>query len=105
MLADVDELAVPSCKWLGVTMDDIDEFGLDRSIMQKLSPRDVAKIEALLGRPYLSESSSRTKKWREHLLRMRGEERKFEVEALSCLAPDFLRHTYLPQKLANMRIE
>ncbi|MBD3155226.1 MAG: DNA topoisomerase IV subunit A [Candidatus Aenigmarchaeota archaeon] len=88
-----DKLATPSAKFIGLTITDIMEYKLEKSII-RANDRDIKRAKEMLDYPWFQE-----KEWRRELKLMIDKRIKAEIEALSSRGLKFLTDTYLPEKL------
>lgn len=92
-----DQLGTPSAKFIGLTISDIDEYGLEKSTI-KASERDIKRAKELLNYPWLQ-----YKEWKREIKLMIDRKIKAEIEALSSRGLKFLSETYLPEKLEKKK--
>jgi DNA topoisomerase-6 subunit A len=88
-----DKLATPSAKFIGLTITDIMEYKLEKSVI-KANDRDIKRAKEMLDYPWFQK-----KEWRKELKLMIDKRIKAEIEALSSRGLKFLTDTYLPEKL------
>jgi len=88
-----DKLATPSAKFLGLTITDIQNYGLEKSII-RANDRDIKRAKEMLDYPWFQK-----KEWKKELNLMIEKGIKAEIEALSSRGLRFLTQTYLPEKL------
>ena len=88
-----EQLGTPSAKFIGLTISDIKDYKLDKSII-KANERDIKRAKELLEYPWFHH-----KEWQRELKLMIDKKIKAEIEALSSRGLKFLTDTYLPEKL------
>lgn len=96
MARDVDSLAVPAIRWLGVHPADIQTFQLKDC--PPLTHGDKSKLKDLLRRPYIEANQ----KWKEQLLLLDSMQCKAEIQGLCSLGQAFLTESYIPAKISLM---
>lgn len=96
MARDVDSLAVPAIRWLGVHPADIRTFQLKDC--PPLTHGDKSKLKDLLRRPYIEANQ----KWKEQLLLLDSMQRKAEIQSLCGIGQTFLTESYIPAKISLM---
>uniref|UniRef100_A0A3P8YJJ4 Topoisomerase 6 subunit A/Spo11 TOPRIM domain-containing protein n=1 Tax=Esox lucius TaxID=8010 RepID=A0A3P8YJJ4_ESOLU len=90
---EAHNLTVPSVMWLGLLPSDLQRVPEESLI--PLTQRDKSKLTSLLKRPYLACQPI----WYKEIEIMQQSETKAEIQFLASIAPDFLSHVYLPNKL------
>lgn len=88
-----DELGTPSVKFIGLTISDIEKYGLQKSTI-KATEQDLKRAKELLEYPWMNH-----KEWKREIKLMLEKKYKAEIEALSAKGLKFLSETYLPEKL------
>jgi DNA topoisomerase-6 subunit A len=88
-----DSLGCPSAKFIGLTISDIEDYKLDKSVI-KANERDIKRAKELMEYPWFHH-----KEWQRELKLMIKKKIKAEIEALSSRGLKFLTDTYLPEKL------
>jgi len=88
-----DSLGCPSARFIGLTISDIKNYGLEKSVI-KANDRDLKRAKELLEYPWFNH-----KEWRDEIKLMLDKKIKAEIEALSSRGLKFLTETYLPEKL------
>ncbi len=89
-------LATPAAQYLGITASDIVNYDLPSD---KLSEQDTRALEAEKTDPRFA-----TDEWRAEIDLMLELGKKSEQQALAKYGLDFVTDTYLPEKLAEMRV-
>lgn len=88
-----DQLGTPSVKFIGLTISDIEKYGLQKSTI-KATEQDLKRAKELLEYPWMNH-----KEWKREIKLMLEKKYKAEIEALSARGLKFLSETYLPEKL------
>jgi DNA topoisomerase-6 subunit A len=88
-----ERLGTPSVKFIGMTMTDIEEYGLGK-VTEKLKDVDKKRIDELLQYPWFQK-----KEWRTELLLMAEKGVRIEQQALASKSLEFVAEEYLPQKI------
>ncbi|XP_009602983.1 meiotic recombination protein SPO11-1 [Nicotiana tomentosiformis] len=96
MAYDAKFLRVCEIQWLGVFIQDCDNYSIPQQCLLPLTAEDKRKVEAMLLRCYLQRE---VPKWRFELELLLHKGVKFEIEALSVHSLTFLSHEYLPSKI------
>jgi DNA topoisomerase-6 subunit A len=91
-------LATPDAKFVGMTMDDIEEYNLKRVTM-KLKPIDEKRVKELMNYPWFKKN----KDWQRQFKKMLNWKVKIEQDALASKSLDFVANKYLPEKIENER--
>ncbi len=89
-------LATPDAKFVGMTMDDIEEYDL-KKVTIKLNERDIKRVNELMNYPWFRKS----KEWIKQLEMMLKMKVKVEQDALARHSLSFVAEKYLPEKLSN----
>ena len=96
-LAHMSEvLAIPNVKYLGITSDDIDKYGLKKHFI-KLNDRDLARLKQIAEYDWFKNH----KVWQREFKMMKAFGSKAEIQALSARGITFISDTYLPEKIRN----
>nr|XP_009760276.1 PREDICTED: meiotic recombination protein SPO11-1 isoform X2 [Nicotiana sylvestris] len=98
MAYDAKFLRVCEIQWLGVFIQDCDNYSIPQQCLLPLTAEDKRKVEAMLLRCYLQRE---VPKWRFELELLLHKGVKFEIEALSVHSLTFLSHEYLPSKIQS----
>lgn len=94
---DVNNLTVPSIKWIGVLPSDLEKLSIDKKALIPLSSHDQKKISHLLERPYVKTHVE----IQQELLIMLNSGVKAEMQAISSMTAGFLTNVYLPVKIKH----
>jgi len=88
-----DSLGCPTARFIGLTISDIKNYKLEKSVI-KANDRDLKRAKELLEYPWFHH-----KEWQQEIKLMLEKKIKAEIEALSSRGLKFLTETYLPEKL------
>ncbi len=94
-----DRYAVPKCSYVGMTMDDIDEYNL-QNVTEKLKDVDVKRINEELEYPWFKIS----KEWTRQLTLMKQKGVRIEQQALASKSLEFVAKKYLPEKIEKNKL-
>jgi len=92
-----NKLATPKAKFIGMTMTDIKDYGLEETT-HPLSKIDLKRIDDLLELPWFQKEE-----WQRELKLMKKMQVRIEQQALASKALDFVATTYLPEKIKNKK--
>ncbi|MBI2151774.1 DNA topoisomerase IV subunit A [Candidatus Woesearchaeota archaeon] len=90
------EMAIPSVKFLGVTMDDIVKYDLKRHFI-KLTDQDRSRIKQMQNYEWFLKN----KDWQRQFKMMKEFDAKVEIQSLSSHGISFISEKYLPEKIKN----
>ncbi len=91
-------LGTPKMKLVGMTMTDIDTYGLDK-VTEKLKDIDKKRINELLQYPWFQ-----NKEWKKELDLMSKKGVRIEQQALASKSLEFVAEEYLPEKIAKKQM-
>lgn len=89
-----DRYAIPDAKYVGMTMDDIDDYGLQK-VTEKLKEIDRRKLKEEMDYPWFKHS----KEWMRQLKLMADKGVRIEQQSLANRSLDFVAKVYLPEKI------
>jgi len=89
-----DRLAVPDAKFLGLTGDDIENYGLKKHLI-KFKDIDAKRLEQVRNYEWFKDN----KKWQRQFDIMKKLNAKAELEALASRGITFISNNYLPEKI------
>lgn len=89
-----DRYAVPNSKYVGMTVDDIETYGLEK-VTEKLKDVDKKRIKEELEYPWFKHSEE----WMRQLKLMLEKGVRLEQQALANKSLDFVAKKYLPEKI------
>jgi len=90
-----DRLGTPTAKFWGLTISDVDEFGL-KNFTIKAAEVDIKRAQEMLKYEWFQ-----APEWQKELKMMIERKIKAELEALSGKGLKFITETYLPKKIRN----
>jgi len=99
-----DRLATPEARLVGMTMEDIDEYGLEH-VTENLKgkpeenggpTKDYKRINDVMEYPWME-----TEEWQNQLQKMIDKGVRVEQQALASQSLEFVANEYLPQKIEN----
>ncbi len=93
-----EEMAIPSVRFLGITCDDIEQYGLKRHYI-KLTEQDTARLKQIQEYDWFKNN----KAWQRQFNMMIKAGAKAEIQALSSRGITFISDTYLPEKIKGLR--
>lgn len=88
-----DRLGTPNAKFLGLTMDDIEKYGLQKFTI-KAEDTDIKRAQELMNYEWF-----KSPEWQRQLKMLVQKKIKAELESLSGRGLKFMTETYLPEKL------
>jgi len=88
-------LGVPDAKFIGMTMDDIDDYGLQK-VTEKLKDMDKKRIVEIMEYDWFKH-----KDWQEQMKKCLKLGVRIEQQALANKSLEFVAKEYLPQKIEN----
>ncbi len=89
-------LAIPDIKFLGLTADDIEKYGLKRHLI-KFKEVDEKRLQQIANYPWFKNN----KEWQRQFKLMKKMNGKVELAALSSKGITFISDNYLPEKIEN----
>lgn len=89
-------LATPDVKFVGMTMEDVFEYGLEKYTM-KLRAVDEKRVRDLMEYPWFKND----KRWQKQFKIMLEKKIKVELDALAAKGLAYIAEKYLPDKLSN----
>lgn len=94
-LAHISESqAIPSAKFLGITADDIEKYGLAKHLI-KMKDVDIARLKQISEYDWFKNN----KAWQRQFKLMKQYGAKAEIQALSARGITFISEKYLPEKI------
>lgn len=91
-----DTMTIPSVKYIGITMDDIEKYDLKKHLI-KLDEKDISRIKQISQYEWFKNN----KAWQRQFKMMRELKGKVEIQALSSKGISFISEKYLPEKIKN----
>lgn len=96
-LAHISErLAIPGVKFLGITADDINNYGLSKHFI-KMEEGDLKRLKQISKYDWFKDN----KIWQRQFKMMTEFKSKAEIQALSARGISFISDKYLPEKIKN----
>ncbi len=89
-----EEQAIPSAKFLGITADDIEQYGLKRNLIH-FKEVDFSRLKQMSDYEWFRNS----KAWQRQFKMMKDLKAKAEIQALSGRGISFISEKYLPEKI------
>jgi DNA topoisomerase-6 subunit A len=93
-----EKLAIPEAKFLGITAEDIEDYGLQKHFI-KLKDVDISRLKQMS--EYLWFKDNKT--WQKQFKKMRDFKAKAEIQAMSARGITFISDTYLPEKIKKKK--
>ncbi|MFH1786502.1 MAG: DNA topoisomerase IV subunit A [archaeon] len=90
-----DQLGTPECKFIGMRMDDIENYKL-QNVTERLKELDKKRIREELKYPWFQ-----NKHWQDELKKMMTMGLRIEQQALANKSLEFVSEEYLPEKIKN----
>ncbi len=91
-----EHMAIPSVKYLGITYDDIEKYGLQKHLI-KMKDTDKDRIKQVASYEWFKDN----KDWLRQFEMMKKLDAKAEIQALSAKGISFISEKYLPEKIKN----
>lgn len=88
-------MAVPDAKYIGMTLDDIEKYGL-KNVTERMKEGDIKRAKEMLDYPWFQ-----NKEWQMQLKKAIQDKVRIEQQALANKSLDFVAKTYLPEKIKN----
>lgn len=89
------DLGTPKCKFVGMTMTDIEKYGLEK-VTEKLKDMDIKRLKEELEYPWFQE-----RRWQNELKKMMKGGVRIEQQALANKSLEFVAKKYLPEKISR----
>lgn len=93
LAAHSDFMAVPDSKYIGMTLDDVETYGL-QNVTEHMNEMDVKRAKEMLEYPWFQ-----NKEWQRQLKKAISEKIRIEQQALANKSLDFVAKEYLPKKI------
>ncbi len=90
-----DRLGTPDAKFIGLTMTDVKNYGLEKNTIQAEAV-DLKRTKEIMGYEWFQHPL-----WQKELKLALDTQKKAEIEALSSKNLKFITKTYLPEKIGN----
>jgi len=89
------DLGTPNCKFIGMTMTDIEKYGLEK-VTEKLKDLDIKRIKEEMNYAWFKD-----RRWQLELKKMLKGGVRIEQQALANKSLEFVAKKYLPDKLSR----
>jgi len=93
LAAHSDFMAVPDARYIGMTLEDVEEFGLE-NVTEKMKDGDVKRAKEMLDYPWFQ-----NKEWQAELKKSLNLKIRIEQQALANKSLSFVADEYLPKKI------
>jgi DNA topoisomerase-6 subunit A len=90
-------LSVPDARYVGMTLTDVEEYGL-QNVTEKMKEGDIKRAKELMDYPWF-----KSKAWQNQLKIAIDKKIRIEQQALANKSLDFVAKKYLPEKIANQK--
>ncbi len=95
LAAHSELLAVPKARYIGMTLEDIENYNLG-SVVEKMKDGDVKRAKEMLDYPWF-----KNKPWQNELNKAIQQKVRIEQQALANKSLDFVARKYLPEKIKS----
>jgi len=93
LAAHSEFMAVPDAKYIGMTLDDVENYGL-QNVTEKMKEGDIKRAKEMLDYPWFQNEA-----WQRQLKKALQEKIRIEQQALANKSLSFVAETYLPEKI------
>lgn len=93
LAAHSEYLSVPEAKYVGMTLDDVEDYAL-QNVTEKMKDGDVKRAKEMIDYPWFQ-----NKEWQEQLKKAINQKIRIEQQALANKSLDFVATKYLPEKI------
>jgi len=90
-------MAVPDAHYIGMTLNDIDDYGLE-NVTEKMKDGDIKRAKEMQDYPWFQ-----NKEWQAQLKLAMSKKIRIEQQALANKSLDFVAKEYLPQKIKKQK--
>lgn len=94
-----ESLAVPSAKFLGITADDMEKYGIKKHLI-KFEQTDISRLKQIQEYDWFKNN----KEWQRQFKMMKEMGAKAEIQAMSSRGISFISEKYLPEKIQNKEL-
>ena len=91
-----DKLVIPEVKFLGITVDDIEKYNLQKHLI-KFKETDISRLKQISEYSWFKDH----KEWQRQFMLLKKMGAKAEIQALSSRGLSFISDKYLPEKIKN----
>jgi DNA topoisomerase-6 subunit A len=95
LAAHSEFMAVPKAQYIGMTLNDIETYGLE-NVTEKMKDGDIKRAKELMSYPWFQ-----SKEWQKQLKKALHDKVRIEQQALANKSLDFVAKEYLPKKIKN----
>jgi len=93
LAAHSEFLSVPDAKYIGMTLEDVEDYGLE-NVTEKMKDTDIKRAKEMMEYPWFQ-----NKEWQNELKKALREKIRIEQQALANKSLSFVAETYLPDKI------
>lgn len=93
-----EKLAIPEAKYLGITSEDIEGYGLQKHFIT-LKDIDISRLKQISEYPWFKDN----KAWQKEIQKMKSFKAKAEIQSMSARGITFISDTYLPEKIKSKK--
>ena len=86
-------MACPEAKYIGMTLDDVETYGLE-NVTEKMKDGDIKRAKEMMDYPWFQNAA-----WQAQLKKALKEKIRIEQQALANKSLDFVAKEYLPKKI------
>ena len=97
LAAHSDYMSCPEAKYVGMTLDDVEEYKL-KNVTEKMKEGDIKRAKEMMEYPWFQ-----NKEWQRQLKKAIDEKIRIEQQALANRSLDFVARVYLPEKIKNQQ--
>jgi DNA topoisomerase-6 subunit A len=95
LAAHSNYMAVPDAKYIGMTIEDVKDYGLE-NVTEKMKPGDIKRAKEMMDYDWF-----KNKPWQDELKTAIDKKIRIEQQALANKSLDFVATEYLPKKIKN----
>lgn len=95
LAAHSDYMACPEAKYVGMTLDDVEDYKL-KNVTEKMKDGDIKRAKEMMEYPWFQ-----NKEWQRQLKKAIDDKIRIEQQALANRSLDFVARVYLPEKIKN----
>lgn len=95
LAAHSEFMSVPDAKYIGMTIDDVKNYGLE-NVTENMKEGDIKRAKEMMAYPWFQ-----NKEWQDQLKKALTQKIRIEQQALANKKLDFVATHYLPEKIRN----
>ncbi len=95
LAAHSEFMSVPDAKYIGMTIDDVKNYGLE-NVTEQMKEGDIKRAKEMMAYPWFQ-----NKEWQDQLKKALTQKIRIEQQALANKKLDFVATHYLPEKIRN----